>query len=36
MGYEVGEGPDGYNDNASHSFLFGWAIPITHTGLRIT
>jgi Putative beta-barrel porin-2, OmpL-like. bbp2 len=36
MGYEVVEGPDGYNTNASHSLLFGWAVPITHTGLRIT
>ena len=33
-GYEVMEGYDGYNDNVSHSFLFGYAIPFTHTGLR--
>ena len=35
-GFEVVEGPDGYNDNASRSFLFGFALPITHTGLRVT
>jgi hypothetical protein len=34
LGYEVIEGYDGWNDNASHSFLFGYAIPYTHTGLR--
>jgi len=33
-GYEVIEGYDGWNDNASRSFLFGFAIPFTHTGLR--
>src|SRR5439155_19480447 len=32
--YEVIEGYDGWNDNASHSFLFGYAIPFTHTGAR--
>jgi hypothetical protein len=36
LGYEVIEGYDGYNDNHSHSFLFGYAQPITHTGLRIS
>lgn len=36
MGYEVIEGRDGINDNASRSFLFGYAIPFTHTGLRAT
>ena len=35
MGYEVIEGYDGYNDNYSRSFLFGYAIPFTHTGIRI-
>ncbi len=35
LGYEVIEGYDGYNDNHSHSFLFGYAQPITHTGLRL-
>ncbi len=34
MGYEVIEGYDGYNDNYSRSFLFGYAIPFTHTGIR--
>jgi hypothetical protein len=33
-GYEVIEGYDGYNDNYSRSFLFGYAIPFTHTGIR--
>jgi hypothetical protein len=33
-GYEVIEGTDGFNDNYSRSFLFGYAIPFTHTGLR--
>jgi hypothetical protein len=36
FGYEVTEGYDGYNDNHSHSFLFGYAQPITHTGLRLS
>lgn len=35
-GLEVIEGYDGYNDNASRSFLFGYAIPFTHTGVRAT
>jgi hypothetical protein len=34
LGYEVIEGFDGWNDNATHSFLFGYAIPFTHTGIR--
>jgi hypothetical protein len=33
-GYEVIEGYDGFNDNATRSFLFGYAIPFTHTGMR--
>jgi hypothetical protein len=33
-GAEVIEGYDGWNDNATHSFLFGYAIPFTHTGVR--
>jgi hypothetical protein len=33
-GYEVIEGFDGTNDNATRSFLFGYAIPFTHTGLK--
>jgi hypothetical protein len=36
MGYEVIEGYDGYNDNATRSLLFGYAIPFTHTGLRLS
>lgn len=35
-GYEVVEGYDGTNDNASRSFLFGYAEPTTHTGVRAT
>jgi hypothetical protein len=35
LGYEIIEGYDGYNDNATHSFLFGYAIPFTHTGVRM-
>ena len=35
LGYEVIEGYDGWNDNATRSFLFGYAIPFTHTGLRV-
>jgi hypothetical protein len=35
-GYEVVEGYDGYNDNATRSFLFGYAEPATHTGLKAT
>jgi hypothetical protein len=34
FGYEVIEGYDDWNDNVTHSFLFGFAIPFTHTGLR--
>ena len=33
-GYEVIEGYDGYNDNGTHSFLFGYGIPFTHTGIK--
>lgn len=35
-GYEVIEGYDGWNDNASRSLLFGFAIPFTHVGARAT
>jgi hypothetical protein len=35
-GYEVIEGYDGYNDNFSRSFLFGFAIPFTHTGFKLS
>ncbi len=34
MGYELIEGRDGWNDNISRSFCFGYAIPFAHTGLR--
>lgn len=33
-GYEVIEGHDGWNDNATRSLLFGYAIPFTHVGVR--
>jgi len=33
-GYEVIPGYDGWNDNATRSFLFGFAIPFTHVGAR--
>ena len=34
LGYEVLDGYDGYNDNNSRSFLFNYAIPFTHTGVK--
>jgi hypothetical protein len=34
LGFEVIEGYDGWNDNATRSLLFGYAIPFTHTGVR--
>ena len=36
IGYEVIEGYDGFNDNHSRSFLFGYAEPVSHTGLRLS
>jgi hypothetical protein len=36
MGYELIEGYDGFNDNYSRSFLFGYAIPFTHTGAKVS
>ena len=33
-GYEVIEGYDGYNDNVTRSFLFGYAEPASHVGVR--
>jgi len=36
VGAEFIDGYDGYNDNFSRSLLFTWAIPFTHTGLRMT
>jgi hypothetical protein len=35
-GYELIEGFDGYNDEYSRSFLFGYAIPFTHTGAKLS
>lgn len=34
FGYEVIEGYDGWNDNATRSFEFGFALPGTHTGVK--
>jgi hypothetical protein len=36
VGAESIDGYDGYNDNFSRSLLFTWAIPFTHTGLRMS
>jgi hypothetical protein len=36
MGYELIEGYDGFNDQYSRSILFGYAIPFTHTGAKIS
>ena len=36
VGAEVFEGYDGWNMNFSRTFIFGWGIPFTHTGLRAT
>jgi hypothetical protein len=36
MGYELIEGYDGYNDHYSRSILFGYAIPFTHTGAKLS
>jgi hypothetical protein len=33
-GYEVVDGYDGFNDNATRSFLFAYAEPVTHTGIK--
>lgn len=35
-GAEVIEGYDGFNDHYSRSLLFGYAVPFTHTGIRIS
>jgi hypothetical protein len=35
FGYEVIEGYDAINDNATRSLLFGYAIPFTHTGVKV-
>ena len=34
FGYEVMGGYDGYNDNFSRGFIFGYGLPVTHTGLK--
>ena len=36
VGAEFIDGYDGYNDNFSRSLLFTYAIPFTHTGLKLT
>lgn len=36
VGYESVERYDAYNDNFTHSFLFGYSAPFTTTGLRIS
>ena len=36
MGYEVIGGYDGYNDNFSRGYIFGYGIPFTNTGLKAT
>ena len=36
VGYEYVDRHDGYNDNATRSFLFGYAEPVTHTGVKAT
>jgi len=36
MGFELIEGYDGYNDHYSRSILFGYAIPFTHTGAKVS
>ncbi len=34
LGYEVIGGYDGYNDDFSRGFIFGYGVPFTHTGLK--
>ena len=34
FGYEVIGGYDGYNDNFSRGFIFGYGLPFTHTGMK--
>jgi len=36
FGLEVIEGWPGFNDNYSHSYDFSFAIPFTHTGVRLS
>ena len=35
VGYELIEGYEGFNTNATHSFLFGYSEPATHTGIHM-
>ena len=35
IGYESAERYDAFNDNASHSFLFGYSAPFTTTGVEV-
>ena len=35
-GYEYIENCDGHNDNYTHSFLFAYALPSTHTGVKVS
>jgi len=34
LGYELIENWEGYNDNHTRSFSFGYSIPFTHTGIK--
>lgn len=36
FGYEVIGGYDGYNDNFSRGFIFGYGLPFTHTGVKLS
>lgn len=36
LGYEVIGGYDGYNDNFSRGFIFGYGVPFTHTGVKVS
>jgi len=36
FGYEVIGGYDGYNDNFSRGFIFGYGLPFTHTGGKLS
>ena len=36
FGYEVIGGYDGYNNNFSRGFIFGYGLPFTHTGLKVS
>jgi|WetSurMetagenome_2_1015567.scaffolds.fasta_scaffold92214_2 hypothetical protein len=36
VGYESVDRFDAYNDNFTHSFLFGFSAPFTNTGIKVT